>query len=174
MVLIAIGQVFCRMFLSLGLPNVFLLFRLNYGFGGRTWQKWSTFISSYQGIRAMNTTCTLVMLALIAWLRILIVRFLCRNIFPLPHSDLWKQVTKSGPHLRNRVSFTFLEGKHLHILFRIFLKGRLVSSVIFIYLYSHLFVLLWIMYISCILRIIIHYRHTSFGCPFRRSWTFYR
>lgn len=114
----------------------------------------------------MNTTCPLVMLALIAWLRILIVRFLCRNGFPLPHSVLWKQVTKSGPHLRNRVSFTFLEGKHLHILFRIFLKGRLVSSVIFIYLYNHLFVLLWIMYIYCILRIIIHYRHTSFGCPF--------
>ena len=45
MVLIAIGQVFCRMFLSLGLPNVFLLFRLNYGFGGRMPQWGSAFVA---------------------------------------------------------------------------------------------------------------------------------
>lgn len=64
-----------------------------------------------QGIHAMNTTCPLVVLTLIAWLRILIVRFLHGNVFPLPHSVLWKQVSKSSPHLGNRVSFIFCRGK---------------------------------------------------------------
>ena len=45
MVLIAIGQVFCRMFLSLGVLNVFLLFKLNYGFGGRMPEWGSAFVA---------------------------------------------------------------------------------------------------------------------------------
>lgn len=57
---------------------------------------------------------------------------------------LWKEVIMSSPHLRSGDScFPSLRVEHLHKLFGI-LQGRFVYSPIFIYLFNHLFISLWI------------------------------
>ena len=68
----------------------------------------------------------------------------CKVTFlPFLYSTLWKQVTKCSPHSQwvERVKVPLLEGEYLHKLFGIFLYGRFVSSLLFIYLFNHLFIL---------------------------------
>ena len=69
--------------------------------------------------------------------------FSAEMFFPF-HTLFFGSEPLSPVHNRgDRVSFTSWRRGHLHILFRIFLKGRFVSYPSFIYLYNHLFVLLW-------------------------------
>lgn len=101
----------------------------------------------------VNDTCYLcdikVDVYLIIWFNIVFLRLLhCKvNIFSSPflHCTFGKKVTTHSPHLTGDLCSMSLKVEYLHKWFGIILHGRFFySSYVFIYLFSQLFIPIWI------------------------------
>lgn len=161
------AQVLCRISLSWGMFDIFLIIRFCLWVLGRkiTEVKCYSYHILLQ-VQTINMT-SLMMFTLITWLRESCSTFsLVKVLFT--YCAVWKKVTMSSSHLRDgELCFISLKGQYLHKIFGILLCGRFISSCPFIYLFNHSFISVvntWIFHILGYNTVLLYWICSNFWC----------